>query len=53
MARMELFLVFANMLHKFHFSAVVGQPKPTLKPKNSSSPAPQDYTYAVNSRIKL
>jgi cytochrome P450 len=51
LARMELFLVFANMLHKFRFSVPSGQTKPTLKPIFGSTSAPHSYTCAVSSRI--
>uniref|UniRef100_A0A914UYU2 Uncharacterized protein n=1 Tax=Plectus sambesii TaxID=2011161 RepID=A0A914UYU2_9BILA len=33
LARMELFLLFANFMHNFNVSAPTGKPLPTLKPK--------------------
>uniref|UniRef100_A0A914WU01 Unspecific monooxygenase n=1 Tax=Plectus sambesii TaxID=2011161 RepID=A0A914WU01_9BILA len=50
LARMELFLLFANFMHNFNVSAPTGKPLPTLKPISGSTVSPHDHSCAISSR---
>uniref|UniRef100_A0A914X2M1 Unspecific monooxygenase n=1 Tax=Plectus sambesii TaxID=2011161 RepID=A0A914X2M1_9BILA len=50
LARMELFLVFVNLVRKFKLSVPEGQPMPSLKAKFGMTAAPEDYVCWVSQR---
>lgn len=50
LARVELFMIFANLMHKFRFSVVDGQSKPSLVRKPGLTVAPQKYLCRIERR---
>lgn len=50
LARMELFLIFANFVHKFNLRVPEGQPMPSIKGKFGAAVSPHDYTVSVSRR---
>uniref|UniRef100_A0A914X294 Unspecific monooxygenase n=1 Tax=Plectus sambesii TaxID=2011161 RepID=A0A914X294_9BILA len=50
LARMELFLVFVNLVRKFKLSVPEGQPMPSLKGKFGTTSSPEDYVCWVSQR---
>ncbi|XP_038059989.1 cytochrome P450 2U1-like [Patiria miniata] len=50
LARMELFLFFTHLLHRFSFSLPLGAPQPSLKGRMGITLAPQPYRLVARSR---
>uniref|UniRef100_A0A914WVC9 Uncharacterized protein n=1 Tax=Plectus sambesii TaxID=2011161 RepID=A0A914WVC9_9BILA len=47
LARMELFLIFANFMHNFHVSIPKGQCPPNMQPINGATSQPHNFSVAI------